>query len=79
MVERRGNPADRRCWHLHLTSQSRPLLAEIDAQLNDLASTVCSGLDGSKKNTIAKSLHHMRDIISQELRHAQPAPTEKVA
>jgi DNA-binding MarR family transcriptional regulator len=79
MVERRGNPADRRCWHLHLTSQSRPLLSEIDAQLNDLASIVCGGLDGARKGAMAKTLHQMRDVISQELRSPAAEPADKVA
>jgi DNA-binding MarR family transcriptional regulator len=79
MVERRGNPADRRCWHLHLTSQSRALVSDINAQLDDLAAILCAGIEGAKKNTVAKSLRQMHDLMSQELRHGQADPVEKVA
>src|SRR5690349_22247249 len=30
LVERRADPADRRCWRLHLTTAAAPVLVEID-------------------------------------------------
>lgn len=30
LIERRADPADRRCWRLHLTPAADPVLAEID-------------------------------------------------
>jgi DNA-binding MarR family transcriptional regulator len=31
LIERRADPADRRCWRLHLRPEAAPVLAEIDA------------------------------------------------
>ena len=45
MVERRADPSDRRCWRLHLTDASRPLMSEIDHQMTDLASICLVNLD----------------------------------
>ncbi len=66
MVERRPDPSDRRCWRLHLAPAAYPLLGEIDAQLGDLASTACEGLDEKTLTSFAKSLAHMREAISQD-------------
>jgi MarR family transcriptional regulator for hemolysin len=72
MVERRGDPMDRRCWRLHLTESARPLLGEINTQLDGLAMTLCGGIDPDIRNTMAVSLEHMRESIAAEMRN-QPA------
>jgi DNA-binding MarR family transcriptional regulator len=79
MVERRGDPSDRRCWRLHLTSESRPLISEINTQLDDLAVTVCRGIDRPERETICKYLHQMRDTVGTELRNAPAEPLQKIA
>ena len=73
MVERRGDPMDRRCWRLHLTDAARPLLGEIDAQLDGLAQTLCAGIDPETNKTVAAALEHMRESVAQELRNAPPS------
>lgn len=75
MVERRSDPMDRRCWRLHITEAARPLLSEINAQLDDLAQTLCSGLEDGVLDTIEPALTRMRETITQELRNA-PALSE---
>ena len=64
MVERRSDPFDRRCWRLHLTEASRPLLSEIDTQLRDLASLACVGIDDTTLDTVWHAIQSMRDALS---------------
>jgi len=73
MVERRGDPTDRRCWRLHLTDASRPLMSEIGAQLGDLATIVTAGLPIETLEIVAAALSSMRDAIAAEARRS-PAP-----
>jgi DNA-binding MarR family transcriptional regulator len=61
MVERRADPGDRRCWRLHLTDAARPLMGEIDVQLNDVARILCEGIDENRLELVAESVEHMRD------------------
>jgi MarR family transcriptional regulator for hemolysin len=61
MVERRPDPNDRRCWRLHLTDASRPLLGEINENLDDVAGILCDGLAEAEVERVATGLEHMRD------------------
>ena len=74
MVERRGDPADRRCWRLHLTDASRPLMSEIGAQLNELAGICLAGQDPSAMEGLQRSLAMMRDAMAAELRRTPLPP-----
>ena len=74
MIERRGDPMDRRCWRLHLMEAARPLLGEINTQLDDLAQTLCGGIDPETRKVVADSLEQMRESVAQELRNAPPPP-----
>jgi DNA-binding MarR family transcriptional regulator len=78
MVERRADPTDRRCWRLHLTDASRPLMSEIDAQLTDLASITLAGLDEDKIHRLRGALAGMREAIANELKRTPtpPAPPD---
>jgi MarR family transcriptional regulator for hemolysin len=76
MVERRGDPADRRCWRLHLTSESRPLMSEIGSQLTDLADIINAGLPVETLQIVASSLSSMRDAISVEAKRMPTPPLE---
>jgi DNA-binding MarR family transcriptional regulator len=80
MVERRADPTDRRCWRLHLTDTSRPLMSEIGAQVEDLAAIATVGLNDETLEVTAAALASMRDAIAAELR-CSPAllPVEDVA
>jgi DNA-binding MarR family transcriptional regulator len=78
MVERRPDPMDRRCWRLHLTDESRPLLGEIDVQLTDVARILCDGLPLETLETLSAAIKHMRDR-AQEQRATGDTPLEDVA
>ena len=72
MVERRGDPLDRRCWRLHLTDESRPLMSEIDTQMTDLASICLAGLDADRMVGLQQALASMRDSMAVEMKRSPP-------
>jgi DNA-binding MarR family transcriptional regulator len=80
MVERRGDPTDRRCWRLHLTDASRPLMSEIDHQLNDLAAICLAGMDDIVTAKLQVALATMRESMAAEVRrtHAIAADVPSV-
>jgi DNA-binding MarR family transcriptional regulator len=82
MVERRPDPADRRCWRLHLTGASRPLLGEIGVHLDDVARILCADLPPATLEGVSAAILQMRDR-AQEQRNApleNPAePFEELA
>jgi DNA-binding MarR family transcriptional regulator len=61
MVERRPDPNDRRCWRLHLTDASRPLLGEVNEQLDDVARILCDGLSDDEVDGVFTGMEHMRE------------------
>jgi DNA-binding MarR family transcriptional regulator len=65
MVERRSDPMDRRCWRLHLTEASRPLLSEIDAQLTEVAAIACAGMDQATLAALSAAVTAMRDALAK--------------
>ncbi len=75
MVERRGDPTDRRCWRLHLTDASRPLMSEIDTQMTDLASICLTGLDETRIRDLHAALARMREAMAVEAKRS-PAPVD---
>jgi len=77
MVERRPDPADRRCWRLHLTEAARPLLSEIDTQLGGIAEMLCQDLDDATITTVGRAIAAMRDRALEQM--AEPALESAVA
>lgn len=71
MIERRADPADRRCWRLHLTAPAEPLLEEIEAALDELAAFAAAGLSAAQQQGASDVLEHMRQTL---LRAREPAP-----
>ena len=45
LIERRPDPADRRCWRLHLAPGSTEVMAGVDRIANDLREEVFAGID----------------------------------
>jgi DNA-binding MarR family transcriptional regulator len=66
MVERRPDPHDRRCWRLHLTDAARPLLGEINMNLEELAQNLCQGIDGDTLDEVSAALTVMRDSALEQ-------------
>lgn len=78
MVERRADPTDRRCWRLHLTDASRPLMQEINTQIIDLADLVTTGLPDTTLRMLCESLTSMRDSLAAEAKRATAPASEKL-
>ena len=83
MVERRPDPSDRRCWRLHLTDASRPLLGDIGVHLDDVAGILCADLEPEGLDQVSFAIERMRDR-AQERRAGAPEcspahPLEDVA
>jgi DNA-binding MarR family transcriptional regulator len=74
MVERRPDPMDRRCWRLHLTDASRPLMNEIDSQLGQLACLTTQDVEAGALISFADSLERMRESIAADLATEPPPP-----
>jgi len=80
MVERRADPTDRRCWRLHLTDTSRPLMSEIGANVEDLAAIATEGLSDGALEVVAGARTSMRDAVAAEAgRTPALPPVEEVA
>ena len=76
MVERRADPCDRRCWRLHLTDASRPLMGAIDYHLGEVAEICLAGMDETAKPMLMDALASMRDALAVE---AGKSPTPPLA
>ena len=79
LVERRADPMDRRCWRLHLTASVQPLMAGIDAQVEELAGIATEGLADGDLEVVLTALGRMRDNVAAESRRTPmpPAPAEE--
>ena len=75
MVERRADPGDRRCWRLHLTDASRPLMGEIGGHLGELAAICLDGVDDRATDIFRDVLSRMRDAMAAE---ARKSPTPQI-
>jgi DNA-binding MarR family transcriptional regulator len=76
MVERRPDPTDRRCWRLHLTDASRPLLGEIGVQLDDVARILCIDLRSDTLDTVSAAILQMRDRAQEQRNAPLESPAE---
>lgn len=74
MVERRADPTDRRCWRLHLTSASLPLMSEIDLQMTDVASICLAGIDAEGIAGLQTALASMREAMASEVKRGPSLP-----
>ena len=79
MVERRPDPTDRRCWRLHLTDAARPLLGEIDIQLNDLGAILSEGLSDETLAAVTAAVAHLRDRAQEQRSLGTETTLEDVA
>ncbi|ODU61189.1 MAG: hypothetical protein ABS99_02420 [Acetobacteraceae bacterium SCN 69-10] len=68
MVERRGDPADRRVWRLHLLPPAEPVLRDIHAEREDLRRLVSAGIDAGTLHTINAGLARMKANLMAESR-----------
>jgi len=68
MVERRGDPADRRVWRLHLLPPAAPVLHDIHIEREDLHRLLVDGVDARTLATINAGLVRMKANLMAEPR-----------
>lgn len=65
LLERRPDPADRRCWRLHLLPAAAPVLAELAGHRDELIQMITAKLDSPTVETLVKGLRCMRATLSK--------------
>ena len=68
MVERRGDPGDRRVWRLHLRPPARPVLDALHGERAALLSHTTRGLDPETIGIVADALARMKNNVVTGLR-----------
>ncbi len=64
-VERRSDPADRRCWRLHLSPQSNELMDLIEGVATGLREDSLAEVEPGELQTTLKVLSQIRETLSQ--------------
>lgn len=60
LLERRPDPADRRAWRIHLTTQARDLVDAVRRTAGPLEDLLLTGLDPDQRAALARSLQAVR-------------------
>lgn len=63
LVERRADPADRRCWRLHLTLAADPVLAEIDQVRIAFDAEATASLTPEARQALTEALQLMKSNL----------------
>jgi len=70
LVERCGDPDDRRIWRLRLTPAAEPVLAEIKQFRARLYRVMTEGIDAAELDAMASALLQMKENVSRQRRTA---------
>lgn len=65
LVERRGDPDDRRAWRIFLTDKARPILDDLHTIASEMIEDALQGLDARQRNTLVESLNVIRSNLTQ--------------
>ena len=63
LIERRGDPNDRRAKRLFLTPAARPVLKKFNVLTSDMMADVLAGVDGRSLGQLVKHLTHIKDNL----------------
>jgi DNA-binding MarR family transcriptional regulator len=66
MVERRGDPSDRRVRRLHLLPAARPVLEIISHAKNAMSELVTAGIDEKTRETLIDALLAIKENLANE-------------
>ena len=69
-VERRRDPADRRAWNIFLTDRSRPLIAQLKAVADEMATAALAGISPAEHDALADTLSRIRANLNARLQEA---------
>jgi DNA-binding MarR family transcriptional regulator len=64
-VDRQADPADRRCWRLHLTPQSLQVMDGIEAVAQGVRQDTLVGVDADELLTTIRVLQQIRDNLAR--------------
>lgn len=65
LVERRGDPDDRRAWRIFLTDKARPILDDLHMIASGMIEDALQGLDARQRDTLVESLNVIRSNLTQ--------------
>lgn len=65
LVERRGDPEDRRAWRIFLTEKARPMLDDLHRIASEMIEDALQGLDARQRDTLVESLNVIRSNLTQ--------------
>lgn len=68
LIERMGDPKDRRVRRLRLREEARPVLAEIEAYRDEINTLLSTGLDEQTIEILRQSLLTMKATVLNEAR-----------
>lgn len=63
LVERRGNPNDRRVWHIHLTKEAEPVLARLQALSEEFLDDMLSNIGADDQDQLINTLKAIRENV----------------
>lgn len=67
LVERRRAPADRRAWHIYLTTKSRALIAQLRVLADDLSDRALEGIPVERQDMFIEVLDRIRGNLQSPL------------
>ena len=73
LVERVADPADRRAWRLHVTTNARPLVERLRAVADEMIADAFAGIDPKDIEITRQVLRRARDNASR------PAPLNRAS
>ena len=82
-IERRPIPGDRRLWSIHLTSQARQLLVEVESVILHAREEMLRGLSEEQQELLTDLLQtvksNLSDALDQDLSHVHGAKLDDVS
>lgn len=66
LVERRGDPADRRVWRLHLTPRANAMVSELAIIGHELEEEALRGMSAAERVRLYDDLLRLRDALSTD-------------
>ena len=65
LVERVGDPNDRRAWRLHITAKAQPLIEKLHAVADEMSAEAFAGIDPQEIEITRKVLGRVRENTAQ--------------
>ncbi|HQT88386.1 MAG TPA: MarR family transcriptional regulator [Acidiphilium sp.] len=76
LVERRGDPADRRIWRLHLRDQAAPLIQQIQTERAAIAALITRDLPAPMRDVTEQALLQIKRSLAEATQSEAPGHGE---